>query len=249
MLRQRRALETHAEEGNVGLLFVGDIDRAGNLLHDALHAGRQPAQFAEIRAEDFHRDVGTAAGEHVVDAVRDRLADDDLAAGDAGKIGAQRGEEVLLAALAHLQRDFHFRRRYVHRVRITFGAASAARGGDHLGMRQQDVLHHAPETVGFRQRSARQRRHADGQRAFVEVGQECAAGEAQRNQCGNQRGNADSCHRLPTRHRYVQRAPVADFECVDKARLDALAHRLRVGQHECRQHRRHSDRNRQRGGQ
>jgi hypothetical protein len=56
------------------------------------------AQFGEVGAENLHRDVGSRAREHVVDAVRDRLADDDLHAGEPGEVGAQRGEELILAA-------------------------------------------------------------------------------------------------------------------------------------------------------
>jgi len=71
----RRAVEAHGEEGNVGLLLVSDVDRAGHLLRDGLDACGQPAQLVQVGAEDLHRDVGARARQHVVDAVRDGLAD------------------------------------------------------------------------------------------------------------------------------------------------------------------------------
>ena len=194
MASQRIALEAHGQEGNVGLLLVGDIDRALDVLHNALDGCGQPPQFGQIGAENLDRDIGATARQHVVDAVGDRLADDDLRAGHAGQVGAQCGEEILLAALAHLQGDLHFGAE----TSMACGSPSARpvrrAVATTSGMRQQDLLDHLPEPVGFFQRGARQRGGADRQRALVEVRQEGAAGERQGNQGDEQRGNAHRGH-------------------------------------------------------
>ncbi len=170
------APEVDRHERDVGLRFERDVDRTVHAGGNGLHALANPPQFVEIWPQNLDRDIGASAGQHVIDAVRDGLADDDAHAGQARELRAQRGQQRLLVAALHVQARLDFGRMDLLRMRIRRRATGAARGRDHLGMREQDVLDPLAHAVRLGKLGARQRRHVDRQAALVEVGQEGTAG-------------------------------------------------------------------------
>ena len=126
------AVEVRAQDGHVGLLFDGQVHHAGHGFHLLAGAAGQQAQLVEVVAEDFHRHVGPCAGEHVVNAVRNRLADDDVHAGNQREIAAQRLEEFLLGPLLHLQGHINLGRLHALGVLVQLGPALAARHAGHF---------------------------------------------------------------------------------------------------------------------
>src|SRR6185369_7752057 len=84
----------------------------------------------------------------------------------------ERGEELALRALLHLEPDVDLARVYVLGVLVELGAAGAARRRDDLGLLEERLLHHAPELVRLRERRARERHRGEGERSLIEVGQE-----------------------------------------------------------------------------
>src|SRR6056297_440846 len=101
--RQRRAIKLQRDERYFALLFHGHVDGAWDFGHDLFDAAAQLPQFGQFRAEDLDRDIGACAGQHVIDAMRYRLADDDVGAGNRGELPAQSGQERGFFALAHLE--------------------------------------------------------------------------------------------------------------------------------------------------
>ena len=73
--RDRRPVQHEAHERDVHLLLERQVDDARHAAHRLAHALAEPAQRREIVAEDLDGDVRARARQHVVDAVRDRLAD------------------------------------------------------------------------------------------------------------------------------------------------------------------------------
>ena len=76
------AVEMNVHDGNLQLLLERQINHAWNCGHRFARLFAERAKLAEVRAEDFHRHVGACAGEHVIDAVRNRLTDRDVHAGN-----------------------------------------------------------------------------------------------------------------------------------------------------------------------
>ena len=249
VLRQRLAPVLDGQERNFGLLFGLDIDRPLDLFHHALDLLRQPAQLGQIVAEYLDGNIGPATRQHVIDTVRDRLADDDLDAGQLGEILAQGAKELLLAARPHLQTDFEFRLVHIERMRIERRASGTPRRGDHFGMRQQHFLDQLPEPGRFRQRGARQRLDANCQRALVEVRQKSLSRHAQRRQRHHQQGRAADGNRFPPGHGSVQHSAIARAQPVHETRFMRRGDFLGGPEEHRSQHRRHRDRHQQRGEQ
>jgi len=55
----RTAIELDSQEGNVRLLFQGNVDGAGNIFGNARYLCPQAPQLGEIRTEDLDGDSGT----------------------------------------------------------------------------------------------------------------------------------------------------------------------------------------------
>jgi hypothetical protein len=141
----RVAVIADREQGNLDLLFNGQINHARDALHAFARALRHGAQCAEMFAKDFHGDVRACAGKHVVDAVRDRLADGDVEAGDHREILAQCGKELRFGAVLHGERNFEFRGLHTLGVLIEFGAAGAAAHGGDFGKTEERLFNDAGE--------------------------------------------------------------------------------------------------------
>ena len=100
--------------------------------------------------------------------------------GTAESLRRRSARNSSLLAILHLQADFHLGGVHVLRVLVELRAAGAARGGDDFGLAEEDLLDHPAEAVGRFERRAGQRDEVDGERPFVEVGQERAARERER---------------------------------------------------------------------
>ena len=128
---------------------IGRSTTPGDLCHHLADLLGRRAQLVQIVAEDLDRDVGAGAREHVVDAVGDRLADDDLRCR-----GRRTARHAAAARNSSLRRSpiFEVGPRF-RRLRRPGVLASSARpvtagGGDHLG----------DATAGSARRFARARR-------------------------------------------------------------------------------------------
>jgi hypothetical protein len=77
----RRPIEDEAHHRHVHLLLERHVDRPWHFDHDIAHVFAKSPQGGEVVAEDLHRDVRPRARQHVVDAMRDRLADGHVGAG------------------------------------------------------------------------------------------------------------------------------------------------------------------------
>jgi hypothetical protein len=152
-------------------LQVGDARDGGQLR--AQHVGLA-AQRVQVLAEDLDGDLRTHAREHVVDAVRDRLAD------------LQRGRQVdqpradVGLDLVHrarqlgggLQADVELADVHAFGVFVQLGPAAAPADVRDLGHLAHQHLGLARQRRGFGQRDAGVQAQADQQRAFVEGRQE-----------------------------------------------------------------------------
>jgi hypothetical protein len=63
---------------DVRLLLNREIDDSCDASHRGFDLTRERPQHCQVIAEDFHGDVGTRAREHVINTMRDRLADRDV---------------------------------------------------------------------------------------------------------------------------------------------------------------------------
>ena len=113
----------------------------------------------------------------MIDAMRDRLTDDDVGASDGAQFVAQCGQHGGLATLAGTQTNLYLGGIDSLGMRVTLGATSAPRRGDYLWRIQQQLLDTQTDGVGFFQRGARQGNDTDRQAAFVEFRKESAAGD------------------------------------------------------------------------
>ena len=80
LTRGRCRIDAHLQCRNVGLGLCREVDDSLDLRHLTLHLAGQLAEGRKIVAEDLDGDVRAGAGEHVVDAMRDGLADRDVGA-------------------------------------------------------------------------------------------------------------------------------------------------------------------------
>ena len=103
---ERRALIVgrHLQLGDQHLLFHQRVHDAGHRLQARPQAPRHRTQRVEIVAEDLEDDLRLDARQHMVDAVRDRLADGHRRR-QHGQLGADIGVDVLLAAHGPRQVD------------------------------------------------------------------------------------------------------------------------------------------------
>ena len=102
---QLRAVEVHAHGRDVRLGLDRHVDGAGHVPGHRLDGARQVAEHGEIGTEDLHRDVRPRAREHVVDPVRDRLADGDVHARNEREPLADLLQHLLLRSVLHRQVD------------------------------------------------------------------------------------------------------------------------------------------------
>src|SRR5207247_3679591 len=73
--RQGLLIESNPQHGNVRLLLDIQIHYTLYFCHGVTNAARQIAQSHEAIAEYLNGNVGASPGEHIVDAVTDRLPD------------------------------------------------------------------------------------------------------------------------------------------------------------------------------
>ena len=84
------AIEARAHEWNVRLLFAREIHDTWNLAHCSLDCAAELPEHLKVVAEDLDRDARARAGEHMIDPMRDRLADRNVHARDQRELAAQR---------------------------------------------------------------------------------------------------------------------------------------------------------------
>ena len=243
------AVEVRAQDGHIGLLFDGQVHHARHGFHLLAGTARQQAQLIEVVAENLHRHVGPCAGQHVVNAVRNRLADDDVHAGKEGEITPQRLKQFLLGPLLHLQGHVNLRRLDALGVFVQLGAALASRHAGYLRMREQRAFNEVAILVGLSQRRAGQRDRAQGQRAFVELGQEGPPHEERRTQRQPQRHGSGHAHSPRMRQHGGQDSRVVGFQPGHHLWLLAFLHGTAAWQEQVTQHRRHGQRHQQRRAQ
>ena len=109
----------------------------------------EPAERPQIVAEDLHGDVRAGAGEHVIDAVRDRLTDRHVGARQCGKVTAERGEQLRTRPGGLAETDVNFCRLHALHMFVQLGASGSARRRDDLGLRQEDLFHAPSDLVGL----------------------------------------------------------------------------------------------------
>ena len=180
-----------AVEPDVGLrhehlLLDLQIDDARDCGHHAAELLSLGAQGGEVFAENLDCDLGAHAGEQVVDAVRDGLAEVDAEAGDRVEPGAEVVEDVLAAAGGRLQFDLDLRGVDALGVVVEFGAAGAAAGLPDLGDFLDEFLGEGADAVGLGEGDAGDGDEVDGDAAFVEGRQKFAAEERHLGQRGEE---------------------------------------------------------------
>ena len=189
-----------------------------DLRHLALHLAGQLPKRRQIVAEDLHGDVGARAGQHVVDAVRDRLADRDVGARQQRHLLPQLLEHRLARPVLHLQADVDLRRFDALHVLVELRAAGSPRRRRHLRHAEHQPLQRVAQRVRIGEARARDGHGADGQRAFVELGEKRSA----RCKDADERGDQQRRRPLPARCRqYVnawpsQRSYAAFRRCVSR---------------------------------
>ena len=92
---------------------------------------RAVSQRVEVVAEEFQRDLGADAREHVVEPVRDRLPDIDRER-QHRKPGADVGDDLGLRPLRALEIDFELGGMDAFGVLVQFRAPGAPSDADHL---------------------------------------------------------------------------------------------------------------------
>ena len=211
------------------------------------HALAEPAQRAQVVAEDLDGDVRARARQHVIDPVRDRLADRHVRAGQRRKPAPQLGEQLVARPLGLAQADVDLGRLDALHVLVELGAAGAARGRDDLRLREQDLLDAPADLVRLGQRRARQRVRLHRQAAFVELRQERRAHPRDRDARRRPGARAPTAMTVPRVIERVRQAPRrTGLERSRQPAVVAALDRSRVRQERVAQRRRDDDRHDQR---
>ena len=140
-----------------------------------MNLARQLAECREIVAEDLDGDVRARAGEHVVDAMRDWLADGDVGPREQRDFLSQFLEHGFARPILHLEANIDLGGFDSLHVLIELGSARATRGGGHFRHAEHQPLESIAERVGISEARARDRNRAHGQCALVELGKERSA--------------------------------------------------------------------------
>src|SRR5918992_4789979 len=74
-------IDSHLECRDICLGLSSEVDDSLYLRHLALHLAGQLSQRWQVLAENLDGDTGARAGQHVVDTMRDRLANRHIGAG------------------------------------------------------------------------------------------------------------------------------------------------------------------------
>ena len=112
-------------------LLHGDVHETFDLVCDGLDLPGDPAEIAEIGPEHADRNRGARAGEHVVDAVADRLPYRDAGPRHPGEPLAHVGHDLGQLVVVKVELRFHVRHVDALRLFVQFGPARASRGRDH----------------------------------------------------------------------------------------------------------------------
>jgi hypothetical protein len=182
VLRRRRVVDAHLDLGCEHLLFdlqVGQARNAGELAAQQVGLG---AQGVQVIAVDLDGDLRAHAGQHVVDAVRDGLADLD-GGGQVDQAGADVGLDVVQRSGQQgggLEAYIQFADVHPFGMLVQFGAAAAPPDMDHLRHLPHQHLGLPRQGGRFGQGDARIQAQADEQRAFVERRQEGGGEERHR---------------------------------------------------------------------
>ena len=107
------------------LLLDLQVDQAGDAGKAFAQQLRQPPQRVEVLAVDLHRDLRAHARQHVVEAMRDRLADIDRHR-QHREPGADVGVHVVLGARGTREVDVELADVHAFGMLVEFGAAGAA---------------------------------------------------------------------------------------------------------------------------
>jgi hypothetical protein len=139
---------------NQHLLLDLQVGDAGDLREPLAQLRRQAAQRVEIVAVDLQRDLGAHAGQQVVEAVRDRLADV-AHRRQHREAAADVGDDLVAAALGGFQVDVHLAVVHALGMFVEFGAAGAAADLRDLGHGGDDLLGERADPVRLGKRRAR----------------------------------------------------------------------------------------------
>ena len=167
--------------------------------------------------------------------------------GSPAKLAPQLRQQLLARPLRLAQADVDFRRLDALHVLVELGAARAPGRGHDLGLRQQNLLDPRADLVRLAERRPRQRVHADGQAALVELGKKRGA-EARRRR-PRRPAAAPPRPRSPAaadRARTGSTRANRDFSALRDAAFVAADDRRRARQERVAQRRRDDDRDRQR---
>jgi hypothetical protein len=226
--RHRCAIGVDAELRDIGLLLDLEVGDTRHLAHHVAHPRAEPAQLPEIRPEDLDRDVRARPGEHVIDAVADRLADRDVRAGQHGE-GLAKSRQQLLLLDVGAQRHVELGRVHALRVLVELGPSLPAVDVRDRRILEQDLLDAPADRVGLGEARPRHRHDRHGERALVELGQERRAEERQDRE---RRASAAPAPARTVRGRRstTSRCPRSAPSASAHRALALLAHRARVRQ-------------------
>ena len=121
----------------------------------------------------------------MIDAVRDRLPDRHVHAGQRREAAPQGGQQLVTRPFGLAQADVDLGGLDALHVLVELRAAGAPRRGDHFRLRQHDLLDASANLVRLGERGARQRVGLDGQRSFMELRQKSRAHPRDRD-CGTE---------------------------------------------------------------
>ena len=221
-------------------LFLNlQIHNAGNLRQPCAQVFRLRAKHVEIVAKHFERDLRAHARQHVIEPVRNRLADIDGGWQSAETLAYVSDNHVLVAP-AGLQIDVDLGGVNAFCMFVQLRATRATAHRLHLRHLQNKLLGDQPGAMAFGQRDAGVEQHADRERALVERRQKRARQE-RRADCGCDDGGASQRQqKFWMGERAQQSPPVHVFQPAHEPAL-AVVQTLQAGQHVIGHHRRERD--------
>ena len=137
-----------------------------------LDLARELTQDLQVVAEDLHGDVGARARQHVIDAMRDGLADRDVRARQQRHLLAQLLQHRLARAVLHREPHVDLRGFDALDVLVQLRSARSPGRRRHLRHAEQQPFERVAQRIRVGEARPGDGDGADGQRAFVELRQE-----------------------------------------------------------------------------
>ena len=191
------------------------------------------ANLIEVLADDLDGERCPLPREHMVDAVRDGLAQGELHPWNRGESLSDIGEELCFAAGVFAESNFDLRRLDALNVLVSLGASCAPRRRHHGGVFQERSLGEGAKRVGLFKRGSRKRDRRDRQTAFVELRQKRAPREAEGDDAegdgdGARRDDRVRAFEYETKHGLVTLSKLVHERRLFAGRVDGLRQKQRA---------------------